>query len=222
MALAAILVVESQAQVKTYDLKKGEAFDLLLLDQIPETGELFQDYFKTAGAVAKEYGYLPQRGYRVKQEPLQGNYWPSLVIIAKWKDYDKRTQFLTDVVKKVPDFHARRRQLWSTFFLTYWEVEKDQKVEVRADKYNVMTAYWSEDEASFNSFTDNWKNTANEHGGKVLLELNDGKSPFGYAYAPEFLTITQWESKEAFDKFYQKNLSMPHQGVKHVNQFIIE
>ena len=115
-----------------------------------------------------------------------------------------------------------RREIWPTFYLTYWEVKEDKTVTVKADKFNVMTAYWSEDDRKFDKFTDQWKQNAKKQGAKILLDLQEGTSPFGYQYNPDFLTITERDSEEAFKAHLAKTLSSDHDGVKHVNQFVIE
>ncbi|MEM7298868.1 MAG: hypothetical protein AAF391_11450 [Bacteroidota bacterium] len=218
----AVAFVNGIAQTKEYALKKGQSFDILLFNTIPNTKSTLDRYFKSAIPVAQKYGYMPQKGFKVSLNPLQGNYWPKTVIIGLWSDYAKREDFITEITNEVPKFHEMRRTIWSSFFLTYWEVKQDQKVEVNTERFNVMTAYWEEDSEAFKQFKRYWKHTAKRAGGEIILELEEGKSPVGYYYNPDHLTITSWESQEAFEEFYEKNLEMDHAGVKHVNQFIIE
>lgn len=223
MTLVLILTLQSaMAQVKTYDLKKGQAFDVLLFNTIPESKETLNRYFKYAIPVAQKYGYIPQKGFKVIQSPTQGNYWPGTVIIGQWSDFSKRREFVTEITKEVPDFHEMRRAIWSTFFLTYWEVKEDKTVRMDSEKFNVFTAYWEDDSEGFKKFIENWKKRVNQTEGEILLELTDGNSPVGYYYNPEYLSISSWDNREAFEAFYEKNLKMDHTGVKHVNQFIIE
>jgi len=223
MSVALLLVIRSShAQIITYDLKKGQAFDILYLDVNPDANETMKRYFETVIPIGVEYGYRPQKGFQIKEPPLQGNYWPELMIIGLWENFQKREEFVQAIVDRIPDFPKMRREIWSTFFLTYWKVEEDRVLEIDNDKYNVVTAYWSTDEEAFLSFNQKWVKEAKNQGGELLLTLTDGTSPFGYLYDPEFLTITSWESKKAFDAFYAKNLEMNHKGVRHVNQFIIE
>ena len=218
----ALAIQNLDAQIKTYELKKGQAFDILLFNTIPESKETLDRYFKTAIPVGVEYGYMPQKGFKVTENPLQGNYWPKTVIIGLWSDFRKREDFVTEISNHVPDFHEMRRAIWSSFFLTYWEVKEDQTILVDSERFNVLTAYWEEDPELFKKFIEGWKKEVNQTEGSILLELTDGHSPMGYYYNPEYLSITSWESKESFEAFYEKNLKMNHDGVKHVNQFIIE
>ncbi len=209
-------------QVKSYSLKKGQALDILLFNTNDEAKETLNRYFKEAIPVAQKSGYIPQKGLRINQPPLQGNYWPQTMIVGLWTDYAKREQFVRDITNSVPDFHAMRREIWSTFNLTYWEITADKTINIEAEKYNVLTSYWSEDQDSFELFTKTWLALAEQAGGEVLLELTQGTSPFGYNYDPDYLTISRWDSKEQFDAFYAKNIALDHKGVKHVNQFVIE
>ncbi|OEK05802.1 hypothetical protein BFP71_06695 [Roseivirga misakiensis] len=213
---------QTRGQERTYDLKKGEAFDIILFNQVPESGEILNKYFASAVSEAQAFGYVPQKGFKVDEVPFQGNYWPKTIIIGKWKNYLKRVNFTTEITDKVPDFHEMRRQIWSTFSLTYWEVKEDRTVKMDLGKYNVMTAYWADKGSAFKKFNDQWLKTAKASGGNVVLELSGGTSPFGYNYNPDYLTITSWENKEAFEAFRRKNLAMSHEGVKHVNQFAIK
>ncbi|MFY0594023.1 hypothetical protein [Roseivirga sp.] len=209
-------------QTRTYELKKGDAFDLIMFNTVPESGEILKKYFGSAVSVAQTYGYVPQKGFQVDQAPFQGNYWPKTIIVGKWGDYEKRVDFTTEITNEVPDFHEMRREIWSTFNLTYWKIKEDQTISVNPEKFNVLTAYWAENTDLFEKFNDQWIKVAKASGGKMVLELTDGTSPFGYNYDPDYLTITEWESQAAFEQFRIKNQSMSHVGVKHVNQFALK
>ena len=208
------------AQVKTISLKKGEALDLLLLNTNAEAKEELNEYFAEAVPIAQKWGYKPQYSSRISVAPTQGNYWPSTFIIAKWEDYDKRIQFTEDIIKEYPLFHQRRREIWPTFNLTYWKVEEDQEILIHPDKFYIATSYWGEEEREFGEFSERLEKEVDRKGGKVVLEFRNGTSPFGYRYNPDLFTIVEWESKEDFEKFYEKNTRMDHAGVAHVNQFI--
>lgn len=209
-------------QEKIISLKKGEALDLLLLNTNKEAVEEREEYFSKAVEVAQKWGYIPQYSSRLKYPPTQGNYWPAVFILAKWTNYENRVKFTEDILQEYPQFHERRRTIWTTFNLTYWKVEKDQEIKIDPEKYYVATSYWSENNEEFELFKSTWSKDLGNQGGVILLELQEGESPYGYYYNPEFFTITEWESQEAFEKFYQRSLSMDHTGVKHVNQFILQ
>lgn len=212
----------AQSEVKSYSIKKGQAFDILLFNTNAEAKETLDRYFKSAIPVAVKNGYMPQKGFKVEQPPLQGNYWPKTVIIGLWKDFEQREQFALNITNDVPDFHEMRREIWTSFNLTYWEVDRDYSFDVNPEKFNVLTAYWSSDDTAFPIFRKEWLKEVENSGGNKLIGFFKGTSPFGYEYNPDFLTITEWESQEAFDRFNKKNQAMDHEGVKHVNQFAIQ
>jgi len=216
------LIATGYSQDKVYNLKKGQAFDILLLTQNPEAKESLGRYFKEVIPIGQEYGYTPQKSLKTDRPPVQGNYWPGVIVVGLWTDYSKRVAFVDDIITRIPDFHERRREIWPTFNLTYWEVKEDMTVTVKADKFNVMTAYWSEDDQKFEKFTNLWKKNVEKQGGEIILDLQKGTSPFGYHYNPDFLTISEWENEAAFKAHLEKTLSSDHTGVQHVNQFVIE
>ncbi len=222
MSVILFTFINGKAQTKTYEFKKGQSFDIILFNKLPEVEGTIEKYIKSAIPVAQKYGFMHQKGFKVTRMATQGNYRPETVVVGLWTDFNKREEFITDITNEVPDFHEMRRSIWSSFFLTYWEVTEDKTVEVDSERFNVMTAYWEEDAKSFEKFKQGWKDNAKRSGGKIVLELEEGKSPVGYYYNPDHLTITSWESKESFEEFYKTNLEMNHTGVKHVNQFIIE
>lgn len=213
--------VLAQPAIKSYTLKKGQAFDILLFNTNTEAKETLDRYFKSAIPVAVKNGYMPQKGFKIVEPPLQGNYWPKTVIIGLWEDYSKREEFARNITDEVPDFHEMRREIWSSFNLTYWELQQDYSFAVKPEKFNVMTAYWGNDDEAFPKFRKEWLQLVEKSRGNKLIGFFKGTSPFGYEYNPDFITITEWESKGAFDKFLEKNLEMDHKGVKHVNQFIL-
>ena len=99
---------------------------------------------------------------------------------------------------------------------------EDVSFVLSSDNVYVLTAYWAKDPKAFASFEKKWLRKAKKAGGKVELELKDAKSPFGYHHSPDSMTITRWESQEAFDRFLELNRSMDHGAVQHVNQFAIQ
>lgn len=212
----------AQSEIKSYSIKKGQAFDIILFNTNAEAKETLDRYFKSAIPLAMKSGFIPQKGFKVEEPPLQGNYWPKTVIIGLWEDFDKREQFALNITDEVPDFHEMRRKIWTSFNLTYWEVGQDYSFDVNSEKFNVMTAYWGNDDEKFPKFRRAWLDQVEKSGGNKLIGFFKGSSPFGYEYNPDHLTIVEWESKEAFEKFKEKTLEIDHDGVKHVNQFRIQ
>ncbi len=222
LMLGATIFVQAQDQVKSYVLQKGQVFDIICLRTNEDVKEDLDEYFKRFFPVAQEMGYVPLKGLKVTESPTQGNYWPTVLALGTWKDIDGRTQFLERMTKEEPDFHTMRRKIWNSFYLTYWQVQEDQSFNIDPSKFNVVTAYWQKDERAFRKFKSAWRETFQESGGEYILELTDGSSPFGYHYDPDYLVITTWEDREAFERFTQENLELDHGGVEHVNQFVVQ
>lgn len=223
LAISMLLLIRiGYAQPKTLSLKKGQALDLLLLTTNPDAKDKRKEYFSAAVAVAQEYGYTPQYSSGIKEPPTQGNYWPEVLILATWKVYEDRVKFVKDIETKYPPFHEMRRTIWPNFHLTYWKIEKDQEVTIDPDKFYVATAYWGGEEKPFKTFEKAWKKEVATREGKVVLSMKEGISPFGYHYNPDLFTVTEWESRAAFEQFHSKNVAMDHEGVLHVNQFILQ
>ena len=144
-----------------------------------------------------------------------------MFIIGKWDNLITREAFLEDIYKDVPDFDEQRRDLFSILNLTYFEMQKDITFSINKEKYNVVTAYWKKDKTLFEKFIKQLKKESNKNGGKTIIELTNGKSPFKYYYLPDYLVITEWSSKVDFEKFYKKNIKMDTKGLLNVNQFIL-
>ncbi|MEL6974710.1 MAG: hypothetical protein AAGL29_04875 [Bacteroidota bacterium] len=210
-----------QSGVKTIELKKGEVFDMLLLQQNPGKEEAFKSYFQTAGAVAKKMSYRPLGGLKIKAH-LQGNLQPSVLVFAKWDDMVKRESFLNQITEEVPDFHERRRELWPYFGLRYYEVKKDLSLKINREKYLIATAYWLNTEDEVSNFYGEWKSKIQSANGEVLVELKDGKSPFGYRYDPDFFVITSWQSESDFKAFQKSVQNSEMDNIQHINEFILE
>jgi len=209
-----------QTHIKNYSFKKGEILDILLIKTKPGGDKLFEKYRKTAFPMAIKRTYKPMPGFNISNT-TQGNIQPTSFLFGKWDDLKNREQFIAEIEDFVPDFHEQRRNIWSIFSLTYYEMPEDISFEIDKNKYTVVTSYWKKDDVSFKKFTNQWQRKSSEKKGKTILTLTEGKSPFGYYHNPDLIFITQWDSKEAFEGFYQENLDMNHSGVLHVNQFVL-
>ncbi len=209
--------LQAQSEKKSYELKKGQVFDIIFLTNKPEVEDKLQDYFKRAFPLANADGYHGLGGFGIK-ENRQGNYHPKTMVFGYWNDLEGRERFLNTVKTNMPDFHEMRRQIWSTFALTYWEMQEDLSFEVDLSHYNVVTAYWKKNGQSLAGFQKEWQTKAKKAGGKTIVTFTEGTSPFGYHYAPDYLIMTSWASQEAFEAFYNENLKMDHSAISHVNQ----
>lgn len=211
----------AQSQVKSYSFKQGEVLDILLLSAKPNYDSLFAIYRKTAFPVAMRMSYTPIPGYRIKAY-TQGNFQPESFILGKWASIAKREQFLAEIETHVPDFHQQRRNIFRNFHLTYYEMSKDISFEIDKGKLIVATAYWQSEDQGFKRFQKQWLKAAKKAKGKTILSLEHGKSPFGYFYQPDWMTITEWESPRAFEDFQAKVNKLGAAGLQHVNQFILQ
>lgn len=211
--------LEAQTEKQSYSLKKGQVFDIIFLSNKPDVDAKLQDYFKRAFPLANADGYHSLVGFGIK-ENRQGNYHPQSMIFGYWDNLKGRKNFLKTVDSKMTDFHQMRREIWSTFALTYWEIKEDLNFQVDPTKFNVVTAYWKKEGQTMQAFKKEWENKARKAGGKTLVALSEGTSPLGYYYAPDYLVITSWDNRESFEAFYKQHQKMDHKAIKHVNQLI--
>lgn len=205
----------------SYHFKQGEVLDILLINQSPNSEELFEKYKKTAFPVAFEYTYQPVPGFGVSKLTL-GNHLPNSFIFGKWASPDKREGFLQNISKKVPDFHQQRRALFNYFGLTYYEMHQETSFSIDPSKHNVVTAFWSKDPLSFNKFFKKWEKHMTRAGAKIIIQFKEGKSPLGYYYNPDLLLIAQWEDEASFHTFTKQYPLSAYQSLKNVHQFVLQ
>ncbi|MEM9598508.1 MAG: hypothetical protein AAGD06_29860 [Acidobacteriota bacterium] len=209
----------AEVQEKTYAYQKGQVVDFLFAIQNPDSGALLKTYFDEAIPIAVENGYQPLPGFRPGASPTQGNFHPDFIAIGAWPSVAQRKRALHVLESRLPEFHQWRRDIWSVFGVTYYEMPEDVSFVYRSDRLHVLTAYWAKDPSAFKTFERRWAKEATRAGGRLLLELKDGESPFGYHHRPDYMTLTQWDDQAAFDAFLAKNRAMDHGSVEHVHQF---
>ena len=210
-----------QSKIDTIAFKKGDVLDVLLLSQNPDMEADLKSYFQTALPVAKKMSYQPLPGFKVTNNN-QGNLQPEVLILGKWSNIEVREAFLTQILEEVKDFHERRRKIWSYFGLRYFEIEADLSFEINRDQYHVATAYWLESEKQSSRFYEKWKEEIEKSDGKILIQLKDGKSPFGYRYNPEYFVISSWETEASFEAFQERMKKQQMDNIQHLNEFILE
>lgn len=213
--------LQAQSGKITYDIKKGQVFDIIMLANKEGVEAKLQDYFKRAFPHATAAGYHGLDGYAIKESPTQGNYHPETMVFGYWDDLPGRLKFLETIEDNMPDFHQMRRDIWSTFGLTYYTFDNDTSFEIDRAKVNVVTAYWKKEGEDFEVFKKEWQAKMRKAGGKLTIGFTNGTSPFGYHYNPHYLMITSWDSKEDFEAFRKQNVKMDHKAIEHVNQFIL-
>lgn len=210
-----------QEKLKSFDFKKGEVLDVILLNQTENADELFERYKQTAFPVAFEFTYRPQPGFQISKLTLGTNKAQSF-IIGKWAGLDDRKGFLSTIVERVPDFHEQRRSLFPYFGLTYYEVQKDLKFSVDTSKYNVVTALWNNPTKKDLFFFNTWKASVVSAGGKVIVILENGTSPTGYYYNPDVMCIVEWKDEASFMAFSRKHPLETYNSLINVHQFAIQ
>lgn len=211
----------ANGQAKTLSFKKGEVLDILLFTGKPNFSKLFPRYKETAFAFALKTGYQPQPVLSIA-ETTQGGLQPGSFVFGKWTDLASRKKFLNEITTEVPDFHAQRRAMWSSFYLAYYEMKEDTSFEINPEKVIVATAYWKDGSGSFSGFKKEWLKKVKNQGGKLLLELNDAMSSVGYMYKPDYMVLTEWNDSTSFDAFNKATMEMGEKGIQNVNQFIIK
>lgn len=213
--------IVAQQDVQNYHFKKGEVLDILLLSAHSNSTELFDRYKKTAFPVAFKYSYTPIPGFGIKALTL-GNHLPSSFIFGKWESLKKREGFLTNITREVPDFHQQRRDIFSFFGLTYYEMAEETEFSISKSKFNVVTAFWQKDASSFTDFLFSWKKRIKKAGAKIVIQLHNGTSPLGYHYDPDILLIVQWEDERSFHTFAEQYPLASYAPLENVHQFVLE
>lgn len=220
-AIMTFCMTTAQEKVKSFDFKKGEVLDIILLSQTENPNELFERYKKTAFPVAFEYTYQPQPGFNIAELTLGTNIAKAF-LFGKWSSLEKREGFLDVIAERVPDFHQQRRDLFPYFGLTYYEMNKDLKFSVDTSKFNVATALWNNPLKKDTSFFKKWKEAVKKFGGEVILSLENGSSPIGYYYNADVLCIVEWQDENAFQIFAKKHPLSFYGSLHNVHQFVIQ
>ena len=212
-----------QEASKVFEFKKGEVLDFLYLITKPDTDAIKKRYFEEAFPVAQKNGYTPLGGLGVKQTPYQGNYHPEAVGLGKWSSLKQRKDALRKLEEEVDGFHKMRREIWSTFNLVYFELEEDLKIEIRADRFYVVTNFWkNEGDDSFDAFTKKWDASVLSSKGSHVVQLKQGSAPYGYRFNPDYISITSWNSEADFLTFLQTSKASEKDRLYHINQFRIQ
>lgn len=211
----------SQVKQKSFDFKKGEVLDILLLKTKANTKELFEVYKKTIFPVGIEYTFQPQPSFAIKKIIL-GHHTPSSMIIGKWESMGKRKGFLNNIVNRVPNFHEQRKGLFSYFGLTFYETNKDLTFTIKSDKFHAATAFLGKEDGESIKFYNKWEEKVKESGGEIVLELAKGNSPVGYYYNADVFYIIAWKNEKTFEAFLKKNPLSSYEDLKDLHQFVIE
>lgn len=221
-----LLFISSQTKAdQTLSLKENTVIDLLFLNDISDNQKFKKQYFVDVAPIAKTMGYQPIMGFRIKEKPIQGNYFPNVLAIAQWPgNMADRKSLFEQLLVKVPDLHAKRFDVWSSFKMSNYYIHKDKTLTFKDDKRYVLTALWQSDEKKFKNYLKQHIEQVESAGGKVLIKLDEGSSLFGYLYNPDFTVITEWNDMKAIKRFTQstKINNKNSSGVKHINELHLE
>ncbi len=205
---------------KTYTFTKGQVLDVLYLIRRPDTGAALQDYFKTAGPIARKLNYSPHGALRVAGKPQQGNFSPDVVAFGTWPgDFADRDSAYQQLLAELPDLQSRRMDIWSSFNMTQYEIPEDITLTMDKAKHYVLTAYWLEDADDLGAFQKTFLQMLNTTSGTSKLLLTGGRSPFGYAFTPDLMVVSEWDNVLDVAKFTDASKALNSRGVLHVNQF---
>ncbi len=204
-------------------IKKDRVIDFLFLNNKENAQQHLKNYFSTVIPAANKLGYQPVYSFSIKRKPIRGNYHPDNLAIGSWPGgFKERREGLEKLMVQFPDLHARRFDIWSTFNMTNYAIKEDIVAPLSPDNIYVLSAYWKNEQQSFDDFRKNQMERIQKSGGKVILKLEDGRSPFGYLYNPELTIITEWPSQKAFDQFHSKYLHLDQKSIKHANELYLE
>ncbi|MFK8056906.1 MAG: hypothetical protein AB8F78_12360 [Saprospiraceae bacterium] len=211
----------AQDGAQRYQFKAGQVLDIILLSNQPAPDSTLKVYFQQAFPIAQRLGYSPMPGVGISRPALLGNYQPESLIFGSWTSLPARLQALDSLEAGVPRFHEMRREIWSTFNMTYWELTEPLDFTIEKSKYNVVSAYWSDDAKQLLAFTEQHQAIQQASGAQQVLQLVDGSSPFMYRYAPDLLIITAWPDEASYQRAQAKLLRLNPDVIDQVHEFAI-
>ena len=202
-------------------LQKGQVFDVLPLKLNKNADSLSMRKYLNDSILPKaiKLGYIPIANLPVKKHAIQGNYTPDVLVLGAWKSKTSLDAIMKQLETEFSDFHSLRREIWTVFYNTHYELKEDLKVTFLSDKFYVATAYWKNTSSNFKHFKSNTATNIKSNNGKVVLELTEGNSPYGYYYNPDYFFISEWNNKADFEQFLKENQVIEKQNLKHINQF---
>lgn len=207
-----------EPKTKTIKIKKGQVLDFLNAIRKPDTDDAMNEYFGKVFPPAQNYGFKLDATFVTIAPPTQGNYHAQFFGVSSWVNEEGRTKW--DDHKMEYDYKQARREIWSVFNLAFYkDLKEDIEFTVSDDKLYVITSYWIDNMKSFQKAKNKTTHNMVAKGGKEILSIGKGESPLGYHYEPDVITITEWETQEAFDAYLaNNNISTKENGVKNVQQ----
>lgn len=212
---------DSEPKTQTIKINKGQMMDVLSAIRNPETDESRDEYFGKVFPPATKNGFKMHGTFLTVAPPTQGNFHAQFFGIMSWPNTEGRNKFQEEAKSMDYDYKKARKSIWSVFNLTFYEdLKEDVEFTVREDKIYVITSYWVDDMKAFKKSKKEASPKMKKAGGKLTLLLGKGESPMEYLYEPDVMSITEWDSQEAFDKYLaENNNSTRENGIKNVNQW---
>ncbi len=209
-------------KTKTITIKKGNSLDLLTAIRNPDTDDALNTYFGHVFPPATKHGFKVDASFVPISAPTKGNFHTNFVSFMTWPNKESRNSFSKEAEKLSYDYLSERRKIWSVFNLTEYEnLKEDLEFTVSSDKVYVVTAYWVNDTQSFRNAKNNASKKMKAAGGKFVALLGSGKSPSGYLYEPDVISITEWDNSETFNAYLKStNQEVNDAGTRNVNQWI--
>ena len=222
--ISLVMLCNSGFAQQILKLEHGHVLDFLYLNNIIGNEKPKQQYFVDIAPVGRELGYKPLIAFKINKPPSLGNYFPDTLAIAAWEGSvaDRKATF-DELLNRVPDIHQRRFEVWSSFNMNNYYVEKDMMLSFQHEKRYVLTSFWRENNSIDNAVAEYTKHI-DSAGGKVLVSLKDGFSIKGYMYDPEYTLISEWPDMGTFEQFHKKHGTqlLERSGIKHVNELHLE
>jgi hypothetical protein len=209
-------------KTKTISLKKGQSLDLFNGIRKEGTDEAVQEYFGQVFPPASKHGFKVDGSFITIDIPTKGNYHSSFLSIMSWPGEDARNSFFEESKNMTYDFNHERKNIWSVFnFTEYGNLDQNIEFTVSSDKVYVITAYWVDDMTAFKNTKTNASQKMKAAGGTLKMLVGKGNSPSGYLYEPDVISITEWNSGDAFKEYLKStDEGIADAGTKNVNQWI--
>ena len=194
---------------------------MLYLTRRPDTGAALQDYFKTAGPIARKLKYTPQWSYHAWQvNRHRETYTLMWLLLALGQEGSQIVTVPTGVYSlNYQTCKDRRMDIWSSFNMTQYELNEDVVLTMDKAKHYMLTAYWLEDASTLDAFEASFIEALQATSGTSKMLLTGGRSPFGYAFTPDLVVISEWDNILDQAKFVDASKRLNTLGVSHVNQF---
>ena len=211
-----------EAKTSNLTLKKNHVADFLFLTDREDGKPHKKQYFADIAPPAIEMGYQNTTAFLIKRHPISGHYFPRVLAVASWPgDWQQRQALFAQLLEKRPDIQSRRFDIWSTFNMVNYEIEEDIDIEFDPNKIYVFGAYWKKNDDTFDGIKNEMLSNIKQAGGKVNFKVGAAHTLFGYVDAPDFSIITEWETQDAFDQYYEQAGLKQQQAVKYSSELYL-